>query len=71
MEDHLSTQKYQILEHLKRHGHITAIEALNEYGCFRLAARIAELRETYQIKTLMVFKSGKRYAKYMYYSEAA
>lgn len=38
------TQSDQILMHLK-HGPITPLEALHRYGCFRLAARILELRE--------------------------
>ena len=33
-----------ILDHLNTHGHITALEALNLYGCFRLAARINDLK---------------------------
>lgn len=37
------TQTQWILEQLKR-GPITAIDALNGCGCFRLAARINDLR---------------------------
>jgi hypothetical protein len=33
-----------VLKHLKRHGTITPVQALNLYGCFRLAARVYELR---------------------------
>jgi hypothetical protein len=41
----------EILAHLKR-GPISAIEALNNYGCFRLAARIKDLRaQGYDIET--------------------
>ena len=60
-------QEQMIFEHLKKHGSITAIEALNKYGCFRLAARIGELRETYNIETTMVEKGGKRFARYDYF----
>jgi hypothetical protein len=38
-------QSEQILAHLLRGETITAIEAQNRYGCFRLAARIGELRK--------------------------
>lgn len=37
-------QRDQILEHLRSGKSITAIDALNLYGCFRLAARIYDLR---------------------------
>jgi hypothetical protein len=54
----------QILSHLQRSS-ITAIEALNEYGCFRLAARINDLRmKGHDIHTEVAVKEGKRYAKY-------
>jgi len=54
----------QILNHLNN-GPITAIEALNKYGCFRLAARINDLRMSgHKIHTEIAKKDGKRYAKY-------
>lgn len=39
------TQTDMVLDHLKRNGSITQMEATNEYGCTRLSARIKELRE--------------------------
>lgn len=52
--------------HLKHYGSITAIEALNRYGCFRLSGRILELRLLgMPIKTNFIKNSdGKRFAKY-------
>lgn len=45
------TQREMIKNHLQTFGSITPMEALNEYGCFRLAARIADLkREGMEIK---------------------
>ena len=42
---HYETQYERILEHLRTHGNrITALEAMNEYGIQRLAARISVLR---------------------------
>lgn len=54
-----------ILAHLKR-GPISAIEALNSYGCFRLAARIKDLREQgYDIETGdLHLPNGKTVAQY-------
>jgi len=40
-----NTQAGKILDHLTHRGPITAMDALNYYGCFRLAARIKDLRD--------------------------
>lgn len=60
------TQAEQILAALKRGRAITPLEALNEFGCFRLAARVGELRE--QGHAIAVEKvtadNGKRFARY-------
>ena len=54
----------QILDHLTSKP-ITAMDALNDYGCFRLAARINELRMNgHNIKTEIKNQDGKRYAMY-------
>lgn len=46
-----ATQKMKILAHLRTHGSITAEEAMR-FRCFRLAARIADLRsDGYDIVT--------------------
>ena len=37
-------QNQQILTHLKTGKGITPMEALREYGCFRLAGRVYDLR---------------------------
>jgi hypothetical protein len=58
-------QKTQILMHMRRHGAITPLEALKLYGCFRLAARIDDLkRDGWLINSTMVSHRGKRYASY-------
>jgi hypothetical protein len=58
------SQTIQIYNHLKSKP-ITPLEALRKYGCFRLASRINELRnEGIDVKTEMVTKNGKRFAKY-------
>ncbi|AIT09102.1 hypothetical protein LO80_03375 [Candidatus Francisella endociliophora] len=38
------SQEKQILEHLKSGKELTPLEALLEYGCMRLGARIYDLR---------------------------
>lgn len=65
------SQKSRILNHLKTGKAITQIEALNLFGCFRLASRIEELRsQGYDIKTVMIDYNNKRFAKYILGSKA-
>lgn len=64
-------QREQILSHLMACKSITPIEALDLYGCFRLGARIWELKQpehgAHQIVTKMVaIDGGKRVAEYTY-----
>jgi hypothetical protein len=65
------SQSQQVLQHL-RHGTLTAIEALQRYGTFRLAARIADLRQAgHQIDTnTLLLPNGKRVAVYSLIKEA-
>jgi hypothetical protein len=59
------TQKEAILRHLQSGRTITPLEALNLYGCFRLGARIWELRdEGYKIKSENVKQGKKTFASY-------
>ena len=59
------SQATQILDMLKR-GPVTAMDALDQAGCFRLAARIADLRaEGHEILTeTITTTSGKHIASY-------
>ena len=58
------SQKELIHQHLRRQP-ISPLEALQEYGCFRLAARIAELREDgLNIETVQTKQNGKTFATY-------
>ncbi|WP_367966314.1 helix-turn-helix domain-containing protein [Spiribacter onubensis] len=57
------SQNQQILAMLRR-GPITPLDAL-QVGCFRLAARIRDLREMgFEIHTHIKHVNGKRYAQY-------
>ena len=38
------TQCNMIMAHIKKHGSITSLEAMTEYGIMRLASRINDLR---------------------------
>lgn len=58
------SQAKKILSHLK-HRPITAFQALDRYGCLRLAARISDLRRKgHQISTEIIDLRGKRIARY-------
>jgi hypothetical protein len=45
---------------------ITQLEALNQFGCFRLAARIADLRDKglNVVTDMVTLDNGKRVARY-------
>ena len=60
-----NAQTKLIEKHLKKGKSITPIEALNLFGCFRLAARIADLRKSgMNIVTSYTEMDGKRWATY-------
>ena len=53
----------RILRHLQDHGTITQAQAMAEYGCSRLAARIADLkRRGYRI-TVRTGRGRNRYGE--------
>lgn len=64
------THEKMILAYMRKHGSITAMDAIREFGCLRLAARISDLRwDGYNIETeLEVGKNRQgdsvRYARY-------
>lgn len=64
------TDKQAVLEYLREHKTITPLEALNAFGCYRLGARIFDLRrDGHTITTTMVYQADyygnpMRYAKY-------
>jgi hypothetical protein len=58
------SQCEQILGMLKS-GPVTAMDALQKAGCFRLAARIADLRQQgHNIETETIEVNGKHIAQY-------
>lgn len=65
MEDRTTSQNNAILRFMKSGRGITPMGALALCGCFRLSARIYDLREIgHKIKTEMVEINGKRVARY-------
>jgi hypothetical protein len=63
----MKSQNQQILNHLRNFGSITPIVALRKFGCFRLAARINDLRnQGFPIETDIITYRKKKYAKYRY-----
>lgn len=65
-ETQIKSQCGAILEHLQAAGSITPIEALEKYGCFRLGARIFDLKKLgWDIRTEKEKKNGKTYARYV------
>lgn len=60
------SQSNAILEYMQKGNSITGIEALDLFGCFRLPARIADLKKVGHIITSKMIKlaNGKRVAQY-------
>ncbi len=60
------TQNEAILNYLQSGGSLTGLESVNEFGCMRLAARIADLRaDGHNISDCWVEKpNGKRFKRY-------
>lgn len=60
-----ASQTNGILAYLKKGGTLTAIQALEKFGCFRLAARIRNLKDMgWRVEREMVRVKGIRFAKY-------
>ena len=62
------SQYTDILSHLKKHGSIDPMQALHQYGCYRLAARIQEMRDRGHVIFTILVPCGdnKKRAEYRY-----
>ena len=61
----MKTQKEQIKKHLLSKKSITPIQAINKFGCLRLAAVIYKLKnERLKIMTEIEYNKKKQFAKY-------
>ncbi len=60
------SQKVEIHNFLKSGKALTALDALRKFGCLRLAARIADLRDdgVRIVSTPKVLRTGKRVVSY-------
>ncbi|MBR4755329.1 MAG: hypothetical protein IK076_00130 [Bacteroidales bacterium] len=68
-----TSQKEMILEYLRLGHSITPLEALKFFGCFRLSARIADIRKAgFEVHTEQIHDriTGKRYASYSLIQES-
>lgn len=60
-----ATQRDQILLALMRGERLSGLDALRRFGCFRLGARVWELkRDGYDIQREWVTKRGKTFVSY-------
>ena len=57
------TQCDRILRHLQDHGTITQAQAMEEYGCLRLAARISDLKKRGHRISVRTGKGRNRYGE--------
>ena len=62
----MENQNKMIKAHLEKGKRLTSLEALDLFGCFRLSARISELKTSgYHVeKTMIELPSGKKIAEY-------
>lgn len=59
------SQCAKILTHMKSGKGITQLDALKNFGCMRLSARIYSLRQQgHSIEKVMVKRNGKSFAEY-------
>ena len=59
------TQETQIINYLKTGKKLSPLEALKKFGCFRLGARIFDLKQKgHNIATQFKPKKGKTFAEY-------
>ena len=71
------SDKNRVLDYLREHGSITPLEALNSFGCYRLGARVWDLRhDGHNITTEMVEDKDQhgepaRFARYRLVEEAS
>jgi len=62
----ISKQCRGILGYLETGRSLTAIEALEKFDCFRLSARIFDLKKQgYKIDSMIIKRNGKNFASYV------
>ena len=64
MQISIKSQEARILNHLSSGKSVTALSALEKWGCFRLAARIYDLRKAVQIESVRRQRGSKAWVEY-------
>lgn len=62
------TQTEKILRHLREHGSITPLDAMQEYGIMRLASRICDIKKAGYSVVKETEKSKNRYGEPVRYA---
>lgn len=57
------SQTEKVLDYMERHGSITQREAYEAFGCFRLGARIADLKDMGVVIERMIEEGVNRYGE--------
>jgi len=61
----MKSQNDLILEHLKKGKTLTSLQALEKFGCFRLASRIVDLHKRgIDVKARTMVSNKKHYSQY-------
>lgn len=63
-----TTQCDKILRHLRDYGSISSAEAINEYGIYRLASRISDLKKQGYIISRSMETGKNRYGEATHYA---
>lgn len=63
------TQTEKILEFMREKGSITPVEAMAEFGCMRLAARIADIRASGVNVISTMERSKNRYGDTVHFAK--
>lgn len=59
------SQNTLILKALMKGARLTPMDALNRFGCFRLSARVADLKKAgHKVQVRTVHLNGKSFAQY-------
>ena len=59
------SQNQAILAHFRAGGSLTSLEALEKFGCLRLASRVSDLREMgHDIKSVWEKRGDKKFKRY-------
>lgn len=64
-----SSQRLRIMQHLRKYGTLTSLEALSLYGIMRLSSRVSELRKRGEHIEAVTKKGYNKYGDPIHYAE--